>query len=201
MTSLHDHGVHRVFPGPGYREPFDDPTGFGQGPELQVDHLHALGHRRLAFATSTDLRFSPMAEARVAVAQRRAAALGLQPLPVRGIGTTSEPEKTQEILRSWRQIDITAVVAYNDEVAAAVAGAALRLGLDIPTDLAVIGYDDNPISSLFVPSLSTIRTDTAAIGRHLAQVALHLVNDEEPDRSPPPVNAVVVSRESTIGSC
>src|SRR6185369_11111231 len=59
-------------------------------------------------------------------------------------------------------------------VAAAVAGAAIRDGIRIPADLAVIGHDDSLIASLFVPSLSSVRMDTAEAGRYLAALALQV---------------------------
>lgn len=41
---------------------------------------------------------------------------------------------------------VDGVVAYNDDVAAIVVGAASRLGIPVPDDLSVVGHDDTPLS-------------------------------------------------------
>jgi LacI family transcriptional regulator len=51
----------------------------------------------------------------------------------------------------------TAIFASNDEMAAGVYRAAYNLGLSIPQDLSVVGFDDGPIAARLLPSLTTIR--------------------------------------------
>jgi LacI family transcriptional regulator len=51
----------------------------------------------------------------------------------------------------------TAIFAANDDTAAAVCMVAHRLGLRIPQDLSVVGFDDSPIASEIWPSLTTVR--------------------------------------------
>jgi DNA-binding LacI/PurR family transcriptional regulator len=92
---------------------------------------------------------------------------------------------------------VTAVAAYNDDIAATVAGAAIRSGLSVPGDLAIVGHDDSPIAALFVPALTSVRMNSAALGRYVATEALHLA-----DGRPRPVNGsdvavTLVAREST----
>jgi LacI family transcriptional regulator len=66
----------------------------------------------------------------------------------------------------------TAIFACNDEMAAGVYKAALRMGLSIPGDLSVIGYDDSPLASQLWPSLSTIRLPVRDVGRQATQLLL-----------------------------
>ena len=51
---------------------------------------------------------------------------------------------------------VTAVAAYNDEVALAVLGAAQSEGIGVPDELAVIGVDDLHAGRLVVPALTTV---------------------------------------------
>ncbi len=51
----------------------------------------------------------------------------------------------------------TAIFASNDEMAAAACSVAHRMGLRIPEDLSVVGFDDAPISSAIWPALTTVR--------------------------------------------
>ncbi|HVZ98961.1 MAG TPA: LacI family DNA-binding transcriptional regulator [Caulobacterales bacterium] len=57
----------------------------------------------------------------------------------------------------------SAIFAANDDTAAAVCMVAHRLGLRIPEDLSVVGFDDSPIASEIWPSLTTVRQPFAAM--------------------------------------
>jgi LacI family transcriptional regulator, galactose operon repressor len=57
----------------------------------------------------------------------------------------------------------TAIFAANDDTAAAVCMVAHRLGLRIPHDLSVVGFDDSPFASEIWPSLTTVRQPFAAM--------------------------------------
>ena len=59
----------------------------------------------------------------------------------------------------------TAVFASNDDMALGALAAAQRQGLAIPGDLAIVGFDDSPASSLVWPPLTTIRQPTLEMAR------------------------------------
>jgi DNA-binding LacI/PurR family transcriptional regulator len=60
--------------------------------------------------------------------------------------------------------DIEAVFASNDQMALGALRAAQRLGLRVPQDLAVVGFDDIPEAAYFYPSLTTVRQNPKALG-------------------------------------
>ena len=68
----------------------------------------------------------------------------------------------------------TAIFASNDEMAAGVIHAARQRGLEVPRDLSVIGFDDNPIAAHIWPPLTTVRWPIATMAR---SAALKLVGD------------------------
>ncbi|MBB6121340.1 substrate-binding domain-containing protein [Nocardiopsis algeriensis] len=186
--SLRASGVRRVLPDPG--EPLPDfLTGLAEGPRLQVEHLAARGHRRLAFATPEEERVRSLAEERARTTREHAARLGLEPPQVH----TLRIEDAADTVRAWHRAGVTGVVAYNDDTAALAVGTALRTGLRVPEDLAVVGHDDSPIASLFVPSLSTVYLDGDTLGRHLAALALRPDPTEAPELPSP---LTLVLRES-----
>ncbi|QHC58812.1 substrate-binding domain-containing protein [Rathayibacter sp. VKM Ac-2760] len=88
------------------------------------------------------------------------------------------------------------VVAYNDDVAALVVGAAIRLGLSLPQDLAVVGHDDSPLAQLIVPSLTTVHVDDAGLGQYFAQLALSAAAGAPAPRRDAESRLSVVRRES-----
>ncbi|MGI1946610.1 LacI family DNA-binding transcriptional regulator [Shewanella glacialipiscicola] len=65
----------------------------------------------------------------------------------------------------------TAIVACNDEIAAGALFAARLAGLDIPTDLSIVGFEDSPFSRQTWPKLTTVHQPNAEI----AQVATELL--------------------------
>ena len=63
-------------------------------------------------------------------------------------------------------------VAPVDGAAVAVKRAADRLGLSIPRDLSVVGFDDEEIAQLFSPALTTVRVPTQLMGRQAVQLMM-----------------------------
>jgi LacI family transcriptional regulator len=61
--------------------------------------------------------------------------------------------------------DLTAIVAYNDLVAVGALQACQELGRNVPGDVAIIGFDDIPLTSLVTPSLSTLHIPVQEIGK------------------------------------
>lgn len=178
VASIEASGVSHLIAGSSW---LPDHPGF-QGPRIQVDHLHALGHRSLAVATTTDPGLSELAQQRVDRAVQRAHELGLETPRVLRAGQT--PETLSDGLRELIAAGVSGVIAYNDDIAAEVIGRALRLGLRIPDDLSVIGHDDAPIAALFYPAMSTVRTDDAGLGQLVADIVLaEMAGVGTPDKS------------------
>jgi len=71
-----------------------------------------------------------------------------------------------------RHPDLTAIFASNDQMALGVMYAAEHLGLVLPEDLAVVGYDDIPEAAFFRPSLSSVHQDVVNLG---ASAVSHLI--------------------------
>lgn len=65
----------------------------------------------------------------------------------------------------------TAVLCFSDVLALDVIEIANELGLSVPDDLSVVGFDDNPLASRSAPTLTTVRQDVSAKG-HAAANAL-----------------------------
>lgn len=86
---------------------------------------------------------------------------------------------------------VTAVAAFDDDVALRVLAAMRVPGLAAPGDLAVIGFDDNGYGALAIPALTTVHIDAEAHGRQAARAILGL---DAAGLSPAPGRVVV--RES-----
>jgi LacI family transcriptional regulator len=86
----------------------------------------------------------------------------------------------------------TAVFAANDDMALGVTAAAHRLGLEIPRDVSVAGFDDTPAAQSVWPRLSTVRQPISDMAAAAVELLLH--EEERGERLLP---FEIVMREST----
>jgi len=75
----------------------------------------------------------------------------------------------------------TAIFASNDDMAFGVMQAAARLGLSIPRDLSVAGFDDAPGAQFSVPQLTTVRQPVAEMAETAARMLIGLAQGDAPD--------------------
>ena len=92
---------------------------------------------------------------------------------------------TTDLLQRYPRI--TAVFGANDEVAITVMEAAQTLGLRIPSDLSVVGFDDIDLADCVSPSLTTMHVDKVGMGRLAVQLLVNRI--KYPHSSP--VTAVI----------
>lgn len=169
------HGIHVVLFNRHPREFTANYVGVDNdlGGYLATRHLIALGHRRIAFIRG---------ESGASTSQEREAgfrrALQESGMPVDerllvfgDFRVGKSREVTMELLSGSERP--TAVFAANDVMALAVIDVALRLGLRVPEDLAVVGFDDISIASISSVGLTTVRSNF----RKMAEVAICLLLD------------------------
>jgi len=138
------------------------------GTVAMTEHLIALGHRRIGFVSGPDAHIA--AGVRV-IAFREALARAAEPLESivqAGDFTFAGGLAAGEALLS-RPDRPTAIFAANDFMAAGVVAAANRLGLRVPLDLSIAGFDDSAIARSVWPPLTTVRQPIRA----MAQAAIH----------------------------
>lgn len=127
-----------------------EPTG-----DFQMSHLVAVGHTRCGYAMPDDPVLQQwFGASRVEGAGAVCAEYGL-PAPIEEIVSLDADQATNAV-RGWLDAGVTAVAAYNDDIALAVIGAARRLGVQVPGELAVIGMDNTSISAVTAPTLTTV---------------------------------------------
>jgi LacI family transcriptional regulator len=72
----------------------------------------------------------------------------------------------------------TAIFASNDDMAAAVISVAHKMGLELPTQLSVVGFDDAPVATMIWPLLTTVRQPVTT----MARLAAELIIEHSPRR-------------------
>jgi LacI family transcriptional regulator len=132
-------------------------------------HLLGHGHRRIAFIGDPDS--SPDCAERWAgfvAALERAAVTGSR-LPERC--AFREADGHEVALRVLAREDRpTALLCGNDEIATGAYGALRELGLRVPGEVAVTGWDDVPTARYLSPPLTTVRQPLAELGARAAEL-------------------------------
>jgi LacI family transcriptional regulator len=90
----------------------------------------------------------------------------------------------------------TAIFATNDTVAVGALHAARRLGLRVPDDLAVVGFDDIPFAVYTDPPLTTIRLPAYGIGWGAAHLLIRLILENEIEESQILLETDLIIRQS-----
>ncbi|PWI08180.1 LacI family transcriptional regulator [Streptomyces sp. NWU339] len=151
-------------------------------------HLVALGHRSFLHLAADVPSWTFEVRARE-LTTRLAAAPGTtlrtarSPISIRGAVTAAQaalagPERP------------TAVICDDDQLAAGTYKAARRLGLRIPDDLSVTGFDDLALATALDPELTTVRLDAELFGERGMQALLAVLDHRAPEAGDIPVHLV-----------
>lgn len=168
--------------------------------KLALNHLHSLGHRKLAFMRGQP--FSSDSDARWTELMTVAAELGLEVDPELVVSLSRDltsPELgypvVQQLLTAKRPF--TALVAFNDISAMGAIRALDDVNLRVPEDVSVIGFDNIKAAAYTVPRLTTINQPLEEIGRIATQSLLNRIHDTMPPRDEITVEPDLVVRDST----
>jgi DNA-binding LacI/PurR family transcriptional regulator len=143
-------------------------------------HLIGLGHRRIAYIGDRT-GFQSDTERLSGYRQSlKRAGLPLRPEWVRhGDGKAEEGERmAEQLLRA--PDPPTAIFCYNDMTALGALRAAQRLGLRVPADVSLVGFDDLFVASYTTPPLTTVRQPMQEMGRKAMQILLELLAGGKP---------------------
>lgn len=153
------------------------------GTQAGLQHIVSLGHERIAFIGGR-----PLGDIR----EREAAFMSFMsewslPVPevyIRNVPNT--PSGGEEATRALLALDEppTAIMTSTDTLAVGVLHAAYLLGLVVPRDLSVVGFDDILLASHTVPALTTLRMPTAAIVAEGVERAIELARNPRLRREP-----------------
>jgi DNA-binding LacI/PurR family transcriptional regulator len=146
--------------------------GFAANVLVQVRYLADRGHAAIAVALPDG--DPPLGPVRERFGREAAARAGL-PVPPTLVVPRSRPAAA-EAVRRFRAAHpaVTAAAAYDDDVALRVLAAARALGVAVPSELAVIGFDDTDFGALVDPALTTVHVDAEEHGRKAAREVLGL---------------------------
>lgn len=166
------------------------------GARQAVEHLVALGHRRIAYVSNhhsyrTDL--DRLAGYKAVLAQR-----GIpvdQTLLVEGDGTLEGGTRAMRQLLTLSSPP-TAVFCFNDVTAMGVMRSLNTAGWQVPHDCSVIGFDDLDLAAYYCPPLTTVRQPSYCLGERAMRMLLQLIQGRE-DVEAEILPAELIVRETT----
>ncbi|WP_437615264.1 LacI family DNA-binding transcriptional regulator [Erwinia sp. V71] len=164
-----------------------------QGARQGVEHLHALGHRRIALITGPLDAVSAMQ--RFQAWQQVLAEYGLQPHAVYQ-GDWSAQSGYQAVTSLLPDNLPTALLVANDQMALGAMRALHQHGIAIPGQVSVVGYDDTAESAWYQPPLTTIRQDIRLLGEQSVDRLVAAIQRQTQQATAPLATELVI-RETT----
>jgi LacI family transcriptional regulator len=167
-----------------------------RGGQLATAHLLGLGHRRIAMLSGRpDLESSRLREQGYRQAMAAAGVPVSEDLVlVGGYDAQASAECTRALLTS--NDPPTAIFAANDVSAIAAIQAAVGLGLRVPADLSVVGFDNIPESALCTPPLTTVNQPIRQMGERSIQLLLRLMRGDHVEATHITLQTDLVVRQS-----
>jgi LacI family transcriptional regulator len=140
-----------------------------QAAYAMTSHLITLGHQRIGFIIGDPNQSAStrrLAGFKAAIAEKGLPAAA--ELICQGLFTYRSGLDAAEQLLGLEQRP-TAIFASNDDMAAATVAIAHRMGIDVPGDLTVAGFDDTALATTIWPELTTVRQPIAAMAEAAVQ--------------------------------
>jgi LacI family transcriptional regulator/LacI family repressor for deo operon, udp, cdd, tsx, nupC, and nupG len=162
-------------------------TDDGQATGHAVEHLHALGHRKMVYLAGPDNYSDRIRRVGLQAACTR---LGLDPVVLGPF-----PARFASGVRAADLVladGATAVIAFNDDIAAGVVNRFVDRGVRIPDDISVVGHDDTALAEMVTPRLTTVHISAAAAGATAVRMLVAQIRgDDAPRRSELPGELIV----------
>ena len=163
-----------------------------------VEHLVALGHQRIAHVSGPSELVHSVS--RRTAWMRAVSDAGLPPGPCITADFSAQGGADATTALLGLNEPPTAIVCANDLMAIAGMSTAISLGVEVPGQLSVTGFDDAPLSAYIQPALTTVRTDVVGWGRAAAEQLLAVVDREAVRKIDLPAPEFVI-RASTAPPC
>lgn len=171
------------------------------GTELAMEHLWSLGHRSIVCVSDSRTYDGRLRANRYERFMHGHDEGDLVQIHI----TDQEPDEAyrlgQRIFPSMGLgADVTAIYATSDTTAIGLLKAAYELGVSVPRDVSIVGYDDIDIAAYTTPPLTTISQKGIEMGREAAELLFKMLAEELPGNEVADVTLVpeLVVRDSTV---
>jgi LacI family transcriptional regulator len=134
-----------------------------EGIELAVDQLYCLGHTKIAFLNGSKNSMVSEQRHQAFLNSMKKHSIAIDDRLI-GYGYYV-PDCAKDHVPGFIKNGATAILCASDLIASGVITELQKLGLKVPKDISVIGFDDLPIAGKLSPTLTTIRQDRTELGK------------------------------------
>jgi DNA-binding LacI/PurR family transcriptional regulator len=163
------------------------------GMRQAFEHLHALGHRHVAYVPGPASAWANSRRHQVAAELAATWDMSLTVVGNQSASVDGGLAAAASVVSSGA----TAVIAYNDLVALGVQAGARALGRECPRDLSIIGIDDLDIAAVAQPGLTSVRVRIAQGGTQAFTLLTDLLAGKPVDSVPVQQDSQLIVRGST----
>ncbi|KQQ55124.1 LacI family transcriptional regulator [Rhizobium sp. Leaf311] len=169
-----------------------------EGGRLAAEHLLELGHRRIGYIagpSTTEVSLQRLQGFRDEIVSAQTRLGGeIQFTSVEGhFDYKSGEEMGRRLLSVPEEMRPTAIATANDQQAIGLLRCSRDMGIRVPEDLSIVGFDDIPLASLVLPRLTTIRQPV----QQIAEIAVRAVLEQRSIDGPILLPPSIITREST----
>jgi LacI family transcriptional regulator len=152
------------------------------GARLALEHLHQLGHRKIAFIRGPKMLIDSAPRWRGIQKFAQSVGLEIDQALVQQLPESLDPNSSYEsgfrFAEDWlqRKKRFTAMMAFDDLTALGAIRALTKAGVKVPEQCSVTGFDDVALSALAAPSLTTVRQPMEAMGELAVNIVMEGIN-------------------------
>ncbi len=174
-------------------------TGLYKGARRCVRYLYERGRRNILYLDRISARghFSTMEDYRLRGFVEQMAELGL---PVEGrviTGCVTQEEVIEKIQAHLREHPVDAIFGRNDNMACIGMQAVLAMGLKVPEDVAVMGFDGTDMSRFIQPALTTMEVEKDGVAKAAMEMLYQMHTEGTVPTEPIRFSTRLIERKST----
>ncbi len=171
LKELNERGIPFVLVNNYSNQPYDYVVAENRiGALKMVEHLHELGHRKIAYVDRQENETS--------VNERREGFLeGIKKFDLNESGIITlkydfNEDDMRECVKDLVNRKFTAIFAHNDMAAISVIESLREMNVKVPDEISVVGYDNIDMAQFLTPPLTTVHQDFHEMGRKAAEILL-----------------------------
>lgn len=152
-------------------------TDNNYGAKALAHHLYQNGHKKIAILNGSQNSYISNLRCKLLVDEFQALGIIIPPSLI-GHGISFLPETVSSFIPEFIKEEATAIVCASDLIAAATINELHKMGLRVPDDISVTGFDDLPIAKYLAPPLTTIRQERFTLGKSAFTLLNQLISGQ-----------------------
>ena len=161
-----------------------------------TEHLISLAHQRIAFFVENFHFFKNQQMIKGFHEALKKYGISFQDSPIEELVSNDSKHLVPKMIKLIKKFSPTALLISHDKTACIILKILKDIGCDVPSQISIMGYNDEPMAHLVSPSLSTIQVPLEELGREAGKILISRINGEK--RSTKILETKLLVRNSTV---